>query len=258
MKKILSMASAVTLAAAMIATPVSASAENSKKDCNLGGIVSQIISGKLDSVCDGENHSSSCKAFEIISKLYDIKCVFSGDCENAGEVILPDADEEGFLPDISVPDISLPENEKPENTLPDLENTPQNPGVDQNADSSLASQVISLVNKYRAENGLSAVEYDATLKNAADKRAKEIETVFSHTRPDGNDCFSVLGEYGISYRGAGENIAMGQSSAEEVMNDWMNSDGHRKNILNPNFTKLSVGLHKGSDGRLYWTQLFIY
>jgi uncharacterized protein YkwD len=58
--------------------------------------------------------------------------------------------------------------------------------------------------------------------------------------------------------GAGENIAMGQDSAEQVMNDWMNSQGHRENILNPNFKKIGVGIHKGADGRLYWAQMFIY
>lgn len=249
MKKILSMASAVTLAAALLAAPVSASAKEQKSDCNINGIVSQIISGKLDSLCSAENHNSGCKAIEILSKLYDFKCIISGDCSGNGDVVLPPDVEE----DIIVPDKPLPEN-----PAPDTDNNVQKPETEENADTSLASQVLQLVNSYRAQNGLNKVEYDASVKAAADKRAREIETVFSHTRPDGRDCFSVLSESGVSYRGAGENIAMGQATASEVMNDWMNSEGHRKNILNPNFTKLGVGLHKGSDGRLYWTQLFIY
>lgn len=258
MKKILSMATAVTLAAAMLATPVSASAENSKDDCKLSGIVSQIISGKLDFDCSGDVHNAGCKAKEIISKLYEFKCAISGDCSgNGGAVKPPESENDSLIPDL-FPEIPMPDISFPENPTPDIENDIQKPDADENIGATLEMQVLELVNKYRAENGLGKVEFDVSVKKAADKRAQEIQSVFSHTRPDGRDCFSVLSEYGISYRGAGENIAMGQSSAHEVMNDWMNSDGHRKNILNPNFTKLGVGLHKGSDGRLYWSQLFIY
>ena len=66
----------------------------------------------------------------------------------------------------------------------------------------------------------------------------------------------MMKKFGISYTSAGENIAMGQETPQEVMNAWMNSDGHRKNILNPDFTELGVGIAaKGSS--LYWTQMFI-
>ncbi|MBE6623154.1 MAG: hypothetical protein E7621_03095 [Ruminococcaceae bacterium] len=126
------------------------------------------------------------------------------------------------------------------------------------SDDSLEQQVIDLVNKYRAQNGLSSLSYDKGAACAASIRAKETETSFSHTRPDGSRCFTALDECGVSYSGAGENIAMGQTSAESVMTDWMNSEGHRENILNPNFKKIGVGVHKGSDGRLYWAQMFIY
>ena len=81
--------------------------------------------------------------------------------------------------------------------------------------------------------------------------------MFSHTRPDGRSCFTALTDLGISYGGAGENIAYGQSSPEEVMTAWMNSSGHRANILNSSFTKLGVGVYK-SGNTIYWVQLFTY
>ncbi len=123
--------------------------------------------------------------------------------------------------------------------------------------SSYASAVLNLVNKYRNQNGLASVTLDSALSGAASTRAKEIVSSFSHTRPNGSSCFTVLSENGISYNGAGENIAYGQSSPDEVMTAWMNSAGHRANILNASFTKLGVGVYQ-SGGTLYWAQIFTY
>ena len=89
-------------------------------------------------------------------------------------------------------------------------------------------------------------------------RAKETEVSFSHTRPNGSSFSSALKEQGVSYQGAGENIAWGQKSPEAVMQGWMNSDGHRANILNEKFTKIGVGYYQNSQGTNYWTQLFTY
>ena len=111
------------------------------------------------------------------------------------------------------------------------------------------------MNEIRAENGLSALTAETSLTAAANCRAKEVSESFSHTRPDGSSCFTVLREYNVDYMGAGENIAMGFTSAEAVVAAWMNSDGHRANILNASFTKLGVGY----DPTTYsWVQLFIY
>ena len=111
-------------------------------------------------------------------------------------------------------------------------------------------RVVDLVNARRSEAGLSALSISGSLENAADIRAKEIGQSFSHTRPDGSSCFSVLSE---SYRYCGENIAMGQADPESVMNAWMNSDGHRANILNSNFTQIGVGYNPECSG---WVQIF--
>lgn len=120
-----------------------------------------------------------------------------------------------------------------------------------------AMQVVSLVNKHRTAAGLAPLSYSNTsLMNAASKRATEQATLYSHTRPDGTSCFTVLDEYGISYRRAGENIAMGQTSAAEVVEDWMNSPGHRENIMNPDFTHIGVGVYSKGN-RMYWAQMFV-
>lgn len=116
-----------------------------------------------------------------------------------------------------------------------------------------AQKVVDLVNAERAKAGLGALTIDTKVTAAAQVRAKEVQTSFSHTRPDGRSCFTALDEANASYRGAGENIALGQKSPEQVMNDWMNSEGHRANIMNPNFKYIGVGV----DGNA-WTQLFTY
>lgn len=121
-----------------------------------------------------------------------------------------------------------------------------------------AQQVAALVNEERAKAGLEALTLDTGITSAAQVRAHEIETSFAHTRPNGTSFSTALTEAGISYRGAGENIAWGQRTPEEVMNGWMNSEGHKANILNPSFTKIGVGYYQNASGRNYWTQLFTY
>jgi len=121
--------------------------------------------------------------------------------------------------------------------------------------SSYANQVLKLVNQERAKAGLSALTTNSTITAAANKRAKETVQSFSHIRPDGTSFSSVLKEYSISYRAAGENIAYGQKTPQEVVTAWMNSPGHRANIMNTNFGKLGVGVYK-SNGVIYWSQLF--
>ena len=101
--------------------------------------------------------------------------------------------------------------------------------------------------------GLPALSYRSDLQAAADTRAQEIISQFSHTRPDGSNCFSVVQ---VSYRALGENIAWGQPTPAVVMERWMGSDGHRKNILDSRFTGLAVGVAE-SNGTMYWVQIFI-
>ena len=121
--------------------------------------------------------------------------------------------------------------------------------------SSAASEVVRLTNSARGQNGYAALVEDGALSEAAAVRAREIARSFSHTRPSGASFSSALSESGVSYLRAGENIASGQKSASEVVNAWMNSPGHRANILNSSYSRIgsaSVNI----DGTLYWGQLF--
>lgn len=116
------------------------------------------------------------------------------------------------------------------------------------------NEILRLVNEERAKAGLSALEYRADAQSAADIRANEIVTVFDHTRPDGSSCFTVLD--GIKKTAAGENIAEYYQTPAQVMDGWMNSPGHKANILNDKFTGLAVGIAE-SGGKKYWVQIFV-
>lgn len=141
-----------------------------------------------------------------------------------------------------------------ENTTPKNNNT-SNASSNTSNKNSYAEEVLRLVNVERSKAGLSPLTATSALKAAADKRAQETAVSFSHTRPNGSKFSTVLQEYGISYRTAGENIAYGQRSPQEVVNAWMNSPGHRANILNANFNKIGIGVYQ-SNGVIYWSQLF--
>lgn len=138
------------------------------------------------------------------------------------------------------------------------EKTPEKTNIAQNSPNinrqEFAEKVVELVNEERAKEGLPALQTDAKLINAAQIRANEIRTSFSHTRPDGTTCFTILEEVNIPYGYAGENIAYGQTSPEQVMQAWLNSEGHRKNILSKDFRSIGVGY--AADGNC-WVQLFI-
>lgn len=112
-----------------------------------------------------------------------------------------------------------------------------------------AYKVLKILNKERSKNNLPKLKMDKSLLSSAMLRATETTYQFSHTRPNGNTCFSINS---LIY---GENIALGQKDATEVMNDWMNSAGHRANILNSKYTCIGIGVVK-YNGQYYWTQEF--
>ena len=118
------------------------------------------------------------------------------------------------------------------------------------------AEVVRLVNAERAKYGLAALTQDDGAQNVAHVRAKEIVQSFSHTRPDGRSCFTAASDLGVTYRSAGENIAYGYATPAQVVNGWMNSEGHRKNILSASYTKIGVGSYS-ANGVMYWSQFFI-
>lgn len=119
------------------------------------------------------------------------------------------------------------------------------------------SDLIAEINIYRSSYGLSALSEDSQLNHAAAVRCNELLASMSHTRPDGRSCSTVYAELGIYPSAWGENLAAGYCTSAGTASDWMSSDGHRANILNPNFTKCGVA-HISCDYGYYdyWVILF--
>ena len=133
------------------------------------------------------------------------------------------------------------------------------PGTPDSGDLQAMRQgVLELVNAARAQNGKSPLTLNDALTDVAQLRAEEIVQSFSHTRPNGTSCFTAVEEAGISAGSMGENIAAGQSSPAAVMDSWMNSEGHRANILKGDFSSIGIGYVKAPSGyKHYWVQLFM-
>ncbi len=118
------------------------------------------------------------------------------------------------------------------------------------------SEVVRLVNEIRKQNGLTPLTQDWELSRVARYKSQDMRDkgYFSHTSPTYGTPFQMIRAFGLSYRTAGENIARGYSTPQAVVNGWMNSSGHRANILNASFTKIGVGYVANGH---YWTQMFI-
>lgn len=124
--------------------------------------------------------------------------------------------------------------------------------------SAYAQEVLDLVNAERAKEGIAPLTLDSSLNAAARVRASELPSSFSHTRPNGNKCTTAITDQGLSYSAASENISAGRWSASDVVAGWMASDGHKKNIMNPAYTKMGLGSVKVDDDYgMYWAALFI-
>ena len=121
---------------------------------------------------------------------------------------------------------------------------------------SYEQEVIRLVNEIRVQNGLNALTYDWELSRVARYKSQDMKdnNYFAHNSPVYGTPFQMIKNFGLTYRSAGENIAKGYSSPQAVVNGWMNSSGHRANILNANYTHIGVGYVASGN---YWTQMFI-
>ena len=141
---------------------------------------------------------------------------------------------------------------------PDTEQTPSTPETPEQdstgAMSQLEQEACELVNQMRAQYGLQPliIDEDLSVKARIKSNDMKVNNYFSHTSPTYGSPFTMMQNLGISYRTAGENIAMGYTTAEAVVNAWMNSEGHRANILSSNYTSMGIGYVDG-----YWTQWFI-
>lgn len=154
---------------------------------------------------------------------------------------------------------SKPSTPAKENTTNNSSKSDQKDTTATKADSSLNAfeqEVVELTNKERAKQGLKALSVDSKLSKSARAKSQDMKdkNYFSHTSPTYGSPFDQMKQFGITYKTAGENIAQGQRSPQEVVTAWMNSEGHRANILNKNYTHIGVGYVKSGN---YWTQQFI-
>lgn len=150
--------------------------------------------------------------------------------------------------------------EKPATPVtPEQPKTEEKPKQEQSQSSALSqfeSQVVELTNQERAKNGLQPLQVDNELSAVAREKSRDmaVNGYFDHNSPTHGSPFDMMKSYGITYNTAGENIAQGQRTPQEVVNAWMNSSGHRANILNGNFTHIGVGFVEQGN---HWTQQFI-
>lgn len=145
---------------------------------------------------------------------------------------------------------------KPETTPEEDNNTNSGNSTQISAQTAFENQVLALVNKERANYGLSPLTMDESVREVARVKSSDMSknNYFSHTSPTYGSPFAMLKSFGISYKAAAENIAQGYTTSEAVVKGWMNSSGHRANILNASYTKIGIGYEANGN---YWTQLFI-
>lgn len=243
--------------------------------CLSVGLIAVPISNAAS--CEENSRKSfwSLISFERIEELYRAICEKLGFCTEKEEE--PDVEEENKEEsEVKKEDKEeskeeeKEEQKKPEKeeTLPDSEKTEETkePAVkepeketeeEQPENSAVAfeKEVIRLVNAERAKYGLSLLTYSEELTMGAREKSADMQrnNYFSHTSPTYGSPFDQMKQMGITYKSAGENIAMGYSTPEAVVNAWMNSEGHRKNILSANYSEIGVGYVEQGH---YWTQWF--
>ncbi|MGG1685052.1 CAP domain-containing protein [Pseudalkalibacillus sp. NRS-1564] len=153
---------------------------------------------------------------------------------------------------------ATPSEAQPEEA-PAPETEQAEPAKETNEDTGLSEfeqQVVNLTNAEREKAGLPALEVDTELSKVAQAKSEDMRdnNYFAHNSPTYGSPFDMMNQFGVDYQSAGENIAKGQQTPEEVVNAWMNSEGHRKNIMNGSFTHIGVGYVE--EGNI-WTQQFI-
>lgn len=173
------------------------------------------------------------------------------DYNNDGKIDVQDVTKAQMI----ISEVTVPVKPNP---TPDPEPDPE-PEPTTSYNREFADRVIELVNIERAKEGLKPLKKDDTLNGLSDIRAKETVTLFDHKRPNGTKWSTILKENNVSYTNAAENIASGYSTPEDVVNAWMNSEGHRASIMSKTYEKIGVSCYidNNSKYKYYWDQLFI-
>ncbi|MFC5714413.1 CAP domain-containing protein [Thalassorhabdus alkalitolerans] len=143
--------------------------------------------------------------------------------------------------------------------LPQQGDGQSTPSQAEQSEEGLVQEVIRLTNEERAQHGLDPLEPYGDLANVAEMKSVDMrdQDYFSHYSPTYGDPFEMMTSQGIDFQGAGENLAAGQTSPEQVVREWMESPSHRDNILRPDYTHIGVGHVEGGSFGTYWTQMFV-
>jgi len=188
-------------------------------------------------------------------------------------LLVPDQDEERRFGDVGEPQapteegaglpvVDTPEDSNPmipDRDNPNLTSPPGHSGSTSECGGTVETEAFRLLNQDRVKHGLSELQCDDDLLIVARLHCKDMDErqYFAHTNPDGEQPWDRMNRFGIrGWSLVGENIAMGQRTPQEVQTAWMNSPGHRANILTADFTHVGVALYQREGGRTYWTQLF--
>lgn len=221
----------------------------SANGCNVNTeALASLNKGDLDKILKDCNVNLDDKNMNVSDVLAKLKAKLGADFQ------MPKTEAPAKVEAPKTPAAEAPAPAAPEATEAPAKETPA-PA----ASGSQEKQVIDLVNQERAKAGLSPLKENTELAKVAEVKAEDMRdnNYFSHTSPVYGSPFDMMKQFGIKYSYAGENIAKGQRSPQEVMNGWMNSEGHRANILNSNFTEIGVGYVTDSNGGTYWVQMFI-
>jgi uncharacterized YkwD family protein len=231
-------------------------------DNNLNYYISEIVNGNL-----------KVKSVKVNGQTVDLNSV-------DWNVLLNTAKTEKIFTEVEKPVVNKPEIQKPAETQQaDVKQETQTaavrPQVQQNspvkeeavvspdtaqvsANLSYEQKVVQLVNVERQKAGLQPLTLDSEISNVARTKSKDMadNNYFAHQSPTYGSAGDMLTKFGIRWSAWGENIASGQRTPESVVTAWMNSEGHRANIMSPNFSRIGVGYATNSSGTPYWTQVF--
>ncbi|WP_018247814.1 CAP domain-containing protein [Orenia marismortui] len=201
-------------------------------------------------ICKGCN-ANFLNTLRMNGHFKDPNLIYPGD-----KVYVPEPDRNNQTPEPQPTEPTQPT--QPQNGE-DMQQPPQEDMGESTNLQAMEAEVVKLVNQERQKRGLKPYKHNSKLSSVARTKSKDMrdKNYFSHQSPTYGSPFEMMTKFGIDYSTAGENIAKGQPTAKAVMNGWMNSPGHRRNILSEKFTEIGVGLAKDSKGMTYWTQMFI-
>lgn len=260
--KVIAVALSLTLALSST-TAMAAEKMNTSKGCfDFNNYLENYIKSYSNS-----NSNLNIKKVIINGQSVDWESLFKTNTTKPSDTNINKTESDKNKPVVKVPNIAKPQVTKPEVVKPETTKPENNykPNIQEPTNNSVSSsnlnyeqKVVELVNIERQKNGLSQLALNSSVSNVAMTKSKDMASnnYFAHQSPTYGSAGDMLTKFGVKWSAWGENIASGQRSPEAVVKAWMNSSGHRANILSSNFTKIGVGYATNANGTPYWTQIF--